>query len=100
MEDDDLYGDLDISHEVNRLKDLESRLKTSETLRRSLEQRVADLQRRENALKEQNEVLARNISCLFNTAKTEINRKDSMIAQQRKQLEELQFSKGKCGRLG
>ncbi|CAM9576570.1 unnamed protein product [Choristocarpus tenellus] len=89
MADDDLYGDLDTSFEVSKLTDLEGKLKTSEALRRSLEQRVADLTRKEKVLNEQNEVLARNISCLFNTAKTEIGRKDNLIARHRREIEDL-----------
>ena len=41
----------------------------------------------EKKLREENEQLAKNISCLFNTAKAEIARKEKWIEQLRRQLQ-------------
>lgn len=51
----------------------------------------------EKLLREENEQLARNISCLFNTAKAEIARKEKWIGQLR---EELEAAEGRIRQMG
>eukprot|EP00904_Undaria_pinnatifida_P008621 jgi/Undpi1/488/HiC_scaffold_10.g03954.m1 len=87
MEEDDLYGDLDTSADALKIKGLENELANSESLARSLGEKLSATQEKENKLREENEQLAKNISCLFNTARAEIARKEKWIDQLRQQLQ-------------
>ncbi|CAM9675656.1 unnamed protein product [Ectocarpus fasciculatus] len=92
MAEEELYGDLDTSVDALKIKGLEAELSTSESLRRGLEERLATALRKEKLLRAENEQLAKNISCLFNTAKAEIARKETWIDRLR---QELQVAEGK-----
>ncbi|CAM9099315.1 unnamed protein product [Scytosiphon promiscuus] len=87
MAEEDLYGDLDTSEDALKIKGLEAELSNSEALRRSLEARLSDALRKERLAREENEQLAKNISCLFNTARAELKRKNTWIDQLRNKLE-------------
>eukprot|EP00752_Nemacystus_decipiens_P001223 g1223.t1 len=97
MAEEDLYGDLDTSVDALKIKGLEVDLSTSESRRRSLEERLATALKKEKHLREENEQLAKNISCLFNTAKAEIARKEKWIDRLR---QELQAADAKIKQLG
>ncbi|CAM9238181.1 unnamed protein product, partial [Hapterophycus canaliculatus] len=87
MAEEDLYGDLDTSADALKIKGLEAELSNSEALRKSLEVRLSEALRKEKLVREENEQLAKNISCLFNTARAEITRKNTWIDRLRRQLE-------------
>eukprot|EP00903_Cladosiphon_okamuranus_P016692 g15389.t1 len=88
MAEEDLYGDLDTSVDALKIKGLEADLSNSESRRRSLEELLAAAHKKEKRLREENEQLAKNISCLFNTAKAEIARKEKWIDRLREELQE------------
>ncbi|CAN0043932.1 unnamed protein product [Laminaria digitata] len=87
MADDDLYGDLDTSADALKIKGLEAELLNSENLAKSLGEKLSEALFSEKKLREENEQLAKNISCLFNTAQAEIGRKEKWIDQLRLELQ-------------
>ena len=58
-----------------------------------LKDKVASLQKQVQGLLSTTATLERNISCLFDTAKLEIRRKDKLVTSLRAQVEELQSSR-------
>lgn len=107
-----LYGDLD-AQPIPAAGESQQELK--ETVA-SLRAQVSELEARSEAAakerdeaRKQNTALKRNISCLWKTAKAEVDRKDASIARLRVQLEEAQQqqqqsrgrrSSGRSGRSG
>lgn len=86
MEEEDLYGDLDAVSERVSPEDLCSRLAESEAERLKLRTALDMAATEKKKLAEANEVLAQNISVLFNTAKAEIDRKTRNIERLEKEL--------------
>ncbi|CAM9273741.1 unnamed protein product [Chrysoparadoxa australica] len=77
-EEDELYGDIDRHHTEESQKSKPSSREQEQELKiRKLEKQVA-------LLEDQKEVLLQNMSCLYNTAKNEIERKNAMILELRK----------------
>ncbi|CAN0286795.1 unnamed protein product [Pylaiella littoralis] len=87
MAEEDLYGDLDISEDALKIKGLEAELSASEALRRKVDGRLTAALKREKLVRDENEQLAKNISCLFETARAEIARKNKWIDELRQKLE-------------
>jgi len=52
------------------------------------------MKKKNEILSKENEILKRNISCIFRTAQLEIARKDKQIKELRESLEKLQVRRG------
>ncbi|CAK0761022.1 hypothetical protein CVIRNUC_002821 [Coccomyxa viridis] len=82
---DDLYGDLyaeeSISHELKslNLEQLQQRVAELMKANRQLEQTLQSVSAERNELRGENAVLIRNISCIFKTARMELDRKDQEL---------------------
>ena len=80
-----LYDNLEASTLALQLKESEDELAEAERTREELRHALDAAAAREQALRERNATLARNISALFATAKLEIGRKDEKLAPLRRQ---------------
>ncbi|KAH7276609.1 hypothetical protein KP509_39G014500 [Ceratopteris richardii] len=78
---DDLFEDLEDGRAIIKtsLHELEDRIKDLSNEAEELKAQVRNLQQENEGLSKQNEILTRNISCLFKTAQMEISRKDKQI---------------------
>ena len=80
-----LYDGLEASTLALQLKESEDELAEAERTRDELRHALDAAAAREQALRERNATLARNISALFATAKLEISRKEEKLAPLRRQ---------------
>eukprot|EP00899_Mesostigma_viride_P017374 jgi/Mesvir1/25638/Mv01856-RA.1 len=100
-DEEDLYGDL-VAHEVAEAKgadaapillltpaQLRDRLAASESLNAKLQEQVNNLQQKVDGMTQERDILLRNMSSLFTTARMEIARKNDEIAEQRRELDAL-----------
>ncbi|CAG9466693.1 unnamed protein product [Pedinophyceae sp. YPF-701] len=96
QEDDDLYGGLDEgAADGQGAATLRAAVRELQASDKQLRARVAELEKENTSLREENErlsseraTLVTNISTLFNTAREEIRRKDTAIADLRRQQED------------
>lgn len=80
MDEDDIYGGLDVAAESAECASLKEQVSAAATERGALEAaRAADATELAR-LRDANATLERNISVLYNTAKGELARKDRQIA--------------------
>lgn len=82
MDADDIYSGLDVTSTAELEQMLSEARQELASVKRSLKQATSE----KAALKEANDILARNISVLYNTAKAEIDRKNRQIEQLEREL--------------
>lgn len=88
----DIYADLEGQQHADadslrmRLKELTDRNAAQDIIVERLEKEVQALRKENESLQKEKDILAYNISSLFNTAKMEIERKDNEIKDLREQL--------------
>jgi CII-binding regulator of phage lambda lysogenization HflD len=75
----DLYADLDTSSEALALIELRAQLDAEKKQNESLREKVGRLEGDKERLEAENSILLRNISCLYNTAKSELARRASQL---------------------
>ncbi|XP_035794774.1 serine/threonine-protein kinase prpf4B-like isoform X2 [Anopheles albimanus] len=95
MDDFDIYGDLE-KYESEAKKDSEE---VQDLLRRiaELEKQLESKEQEKCDIEKKNIILAENISSLLLTAKAELKRKDTIIADLRKQCDNAAFRRGNQG---
>ncbi|XP_050090682.1 mucin-3A-like [Anopheles aquasalis] len=95
MDDFDIYGDLE-KYESEAKKDSEE---VQDLLRRiaELEKQLESKEQEKCDVEKKNRILAENISSLLLTAKAELKRKDTVIADLRKQCDNAAFRRGNQG---
>ncbi|XP_012261393.2 uncharacterized protein LOC105689153 [Athalia rosae] len=95
-EEIDIYADLPSFNEDNENHAEKNKILSENCV--ELEKKVDDLTQSLEAVKKTNHNLEVNLSSLLQTAKAEIARKDRMIADLRKELEDIRFRRGSNNR--
>ena len=75
----DLYADLDTSADSLAAKELRVELDAEKKQSETLRQQIKTLQSDKERLEAENSILLRNISCLYNTAKSELARRNAQL---------------------
>jgi hypothetical protein len=75
----DLYADLDTTSETLASIELSAQLDAERKESKSLRERVQLLEGDKQRLEAENSILLRNISCLYNTAKSELARRTAQL---------------------
>ena len=75
----DLYADLDTSADSLAAKELREELDAEKKQSETLRQQIKTLQSDKERLEAENSILLRNISCLYNTAKSELARRNAQL---------------------
>ena len=75
----DLYADLDTSADSLAAKELRAELDAEKKQSETLRQQIKALQSDKERLEAENSILLRNISCLYNTAKGELARRNAQL---------------------
>lgn len=87
IDDDDIYSGLGGAEEISSTQasyaELADRVTHVERKNDELESKVKKLEEQNATLTKQNLALKRNISCLYKTAKAEIDRKDARLKELR-----------------
>ena len=79
LDDEELYADLDVSPDRQKIRLLEEQCRKLENENSSLKQENKDLRERWKVLEESKLTLEKNISQLYNTAKAQIARLQDQI---------------------
>eukprot|EP01137_Pigoraptor_chileana_P014057 Opistho-2@68254 len=88
-DDVDIYGDIG-AKSLPSYEEVAKRLTEASAQNEDHRKRIERLEKENALLTQQNVSLKKNISCLYKTAKAEIDRKDEENAEIRKRLESLQ----------
>uniref|UniRef100_A0A7S0MYF2 Uncharacterized protein n=1 Tax=Pyramimonas obovata TaxID=1411642 RepID=A0A7S0MYF2_9CHLO len=90
---EDLYGDLydDQGREgetllKEKVRQLEAKFQSADKERSSIKRKLQEVETEVEQLREQNNTLTRNISCIYKTAKNDAARRDSEIKEMRIKL--------------
>lgn len=102
INEDDLYGDLNLESAVPRKQQKTAVSSSSEPIDSSLpiHPEISKLQQQIKTLEDENEILKKNMGILYRTAKTELERKDRRIDELQNDLDarSWKFSFGDCRR--
>lgn len=89
INEDDLYGDLNLESAVPRKQQKTAVSSSSEPIDSSLpiHPEISKLQQQIKTLEDENEILKKNMGILYRTAKTELERKDRRIDELQNDLD-------------
>ena len=82
----DIYGGINTSGSELKVRELQAELLKATEIAKKMQERVVDLEMENLTLKKKVRTVEENISCLYKTAKLEIERKDAQIKDLRKKF--------------
>ena len=85
-DDDDLYGDIETLARSAAEEQAQKRLQKSIQQRKQLENEVKDYKEQIHLLLQEKSQIEQNMMCLYNTAVSEISRKDKQLTELRTEL--------------